>query len=269
MKARSKPVLEPKNSHLKAEIASFRVLGVRVHAIQIPETIALMEKWIGSRKFGQYVAVTGMHGITEARNNPSFSNILNCADLVVPDGMPLVWLARLRHHPVKRRVYGPELMETFCAKTGFRYRHFFYGGAPGVADDLAKSLQSRFNIAVAGTYTPPFRPLTLEEETDVAVKVQQAAADVLWVGLSTPKQEQWMYAHRNLLPVPVMLGVGAAFDLNLGTLKQAPSWMRENGLEWLFRLLVEPKRLWKRYLVAIPSSMWSVFLELLHLRKFE
>jgi N-acetylglucosaminyldiphosphoundecaprenol N-acetyl-beta-D-mannosaminyltransferase len=228
-----------------------------------------MKKWIESRESGHYVAVTGMHGVTEARNDSRFRNVLNSADLVVPDGMPLVWLGRLRRHPIKRRVYGPELMETFCSQTGSRYRHFFYGGAPGVAGDLAQSLEKRFGITVSGTYTPPFRPLTQEEETEVAAKVVEAAPDVLWVGLSTPKQEQWMYEHRNVLQVPVMLGVGAAFDLNSGKLQQAPSWMRENGLEWLFRLLVEPKRLWKRYLVAIPGSLWSVSLELLHLRKFD
>lgn len=260
---------EPLNPHMKVDTPSFRVLGVRVHAIQIPGTIAQMEKWIESRESGHYVAVTGMHGVTEARNNTRFRTVLNSADLVVPDGMPLVWLGRLRRHPIKRRVYGPELMETFCAQTRSRYRHFFYGGAPGVAEELAKSLQDRFEVTVAGTYTPPFRALTLEEESDIAERVREAAPDVLWVGLGTPKQEQWMYAHRGVLQVPVMLGVGAAFDLNSGKLQQAPSWMRENGLEWLFRLLVEPKRLWKRYLVAIPGSMWNVSLELLHLRKFD
>lgn len=254
---------------MKAETASFRVLGVRVHAIQIPETIAQMEKWIELRESGHYVAVTGMHGVTEARDNSQFRKVLNSADLVVPDGMPLVWLGRLRRHPIKRRVYGPELMETFCAQTGSHYRHFFYGGAPGVANDLAHSLQQRFGITVVGTYAPPFRPLTPMEDAEVQDKIRDATPDVLWVGLSTPKQEQWMYAHRNVLQVPVMLGVGAAFDLNSGKLQQAPSWMRENGLEWLFRLAVEPKRLWKRYLVAIPGSMWSVSLELLHLRKFD
>ena len=260
---------EPLNPNMKPDIPSFQVLGVRVHAIQIPRAIAQMETWIESREYGHYVAVTGMHGVTEARNDARFRDVLNSADLVVPDGMPLVWLGRLRRHPIKRRVYGPELMETFCAQTSSRYRHFFYGGAPGVVGALAQSLQKRFGITVVGAYTPPFRPLTLEEEAEVAAKIAEAAPDVLWVGLSTPKQERWMYEHRSVLQVPVMLGVGAAFDLNSGKLQQAPSWMRENGLEWLFRLLVEPKRLWKRYLVAIPGSMWSVSLELLHLRKFD
>jgi N-acetylglucosaminyldiphosphoundecaprenol N-acetyl-beta-D-mannosaminyltransferase len=133
---------------------------------------------------------------------------------------------------------------------------------------LARILCGKYGIVLAGTYTPPFRPLTKEEEMEVAARIAETVPDLLWVGLSTPKQERWMYGHRHQLEVSVMLGVGAAFDLNSGRVRQAPVWMRENGLEWLFRLLVEPRRLWKRYLVTIPSSIWSVSLELLHLRKF-
>lgn len=247
----------------------FSVLGVRVCAVQIIDTIALMEKWISARDTGRYVAVTGMHGVSEARHDLGFRQILNAADLVVPDGMPLVWLGRWHGYALRRRVYGPELMETFCRVTGPRYRHFFYGGATGIAQHLANTLHQRFGITVVGTYTPPFRPLTDEEESDVAIRVKEAAPDVLWVGLSTPRQERWMYDHRNSLSVPVMLGVGAAFDLNCGRLRRAPAWMSENGLEWLFRLLVEPRRLWKRYLVTIPSSIWSVSLEILRLKTYQ
>ena len=252
-----------------AIVPTFSVLGVRVSAVQISDTVARMERWINSGKTGRYVAVTGMHGVSESRHDPQFRDILNSASLVVPDGMPLVWLGRWHGHPLRRRVYGPELMETFCRETGSRYRHFFYGGAPGVAQDLARRLRDQFGITVAGTYTPPFRALTEEEERDFAGRVQEAAPDVLWVGLSTPKQERWMFEHRHTLRVPVMLGVGAAFDLNSGRLRRAPWWMRENGLEWLYRLLVEPRRLWKRYLVTIPSSISSVSLEILHLKSYE
>jgi N-acetylglucosaminyldiphosphoundecaprenol N-acetyl-beta-D-mannosaminyltransferase len=252
-----------------SSIPDFQVLGVRVHAIQIPETIAQIEQWIASRDNGHYVAFTGMHGVTEARRDASLRHILNTADLVVPDGMPLVWLGRWHNHPLRRRVYGPELMQAFCEKTRSQYRHFFYGGNTGVANDLAQTLRRQYGIIVAGTYTPPFRPLSLNEENEIAACVNAAAPDLLWVGLSTPKQERWMFEYREKLTVPVMLGVGAAFDLNSGKLRQAPAWMRENGLEWLFRLLIEPRRLWKRYLVAIPTSMWNVFLELLHSRKTE
>jgi N-acetylglucosaminyldiphosphoundecaprenol N-acetyl-beta-D-mannosaminyltransferase len=248
---------------------SFRVLGVRVDAVEMSDAVLQMERLIESRKSGSYVAVTGMHGVAEARQDPRFREILNSAELVVPDGMPLVWLGRWHRLPIRRRVPGSELMAAFCEKTGSRYRHFFYGGAPGVAEDLADQLHQRFRIVVAGTYTPPFRPLTEAEESQVAALVGEFHPDLLWVGLSTPKQERWMYEHRGRLKVPVMLGVGAAFDMNSGRLRRAPKWMRENGLEWLFRLLAEPRRLWKRYLVTIPRSIWSVSLELLHIAKFE
>lgn len=249
---------------------AFRVLGVRVNAVQIPQVIDWMEYCIHDRGRARYVAVTGMHGVTESHQNPEFRSILKDADLVVPDGMPLVWLGRLRGFShLERRVYGPELMETFCRETGAKYRHFFYGGAPGIADRLAQVEQERHGIRIAGTYCPPFRPLTAEEDKAVIAMINEAAPDVVWVGLSTPKQERWMYEYRNRLNVPLLLGVGAAFDLNSGHLKQAPEWMREHGLEWLFRLMAEPKRLWRRYLVQGSRFVWNVLLELTALRIYE
>ena len=249
---------------------AFRVLGVRVNAVQIPQVIDWMEYCIHDRGRARYVAVTGMHGVTESHQNPEFRSILKDADLVVPDGMPLVWLGRLRGFShLERRVYGPELMETFCRETGAKYRHFFYGGAPGIADRLAQVEQERHGIRIAGTYSPPFRPLTAEEDKAVIAMINEAAPDVVWVGLSTPKQERWMYEYRNRLNVPLLLGVGAAFDLNSGHLKQAPEWMREHGLEWLFRLMAEPKRLWRRYLVQGSRFVWNVLLELTALRIYE
>src|SRR5579863_6526439 len=205
------------------EIPSYRVLGVRVNEVQIPDAIAVLESWIHERGPARYVAVTGMHGVSEARENSHFRHVLDCAGLVVADGMPLVWLGRWQgHKKMKRRVYGPELMETFCRQTGGKYRHFFYGGAPGVADSLAKTEQERHGIRIAGTYCPPFRALTEAEKNEVIATIEAAKPDVLWVGLSTPKQERWMWEYREKLRVPVLLGVGAAFDLNIGRLKQAP-----------------------------------------------
>lgn len=236
-----------------------------MHAVQIPEVVAQIRLWIESGVTGRYIAVTGMHGIAESRTDREFRRALDSADLVVPDGMPLVWLGQWHRHPLKRRVYGPELMETFCCETGATYRHFFYGGGPETAERLADSLRQRHGIVVAGTYCPPFRPLTKEEQRDVTSRIEAVSADVLWVGLSTPKQEKWMHDNRELLSVPVMLGVGAAFDFNSGRARQAPAWMQESGLEWLFRLLSEPRRLWRRYLISIPKAAGLVFLELLGL----
>jgi N-acetylglucosaminyldiphosphoundecaprenol N-acetyl-beta-D-mannosaminyltransferase len=250
------------NESVRSEPHSFRVLGVPVHAVQIPEVVDRMENWIRCNSRGKYVAVTGMHGIAESRKDGEFRQALESADLVVPDGMPLVWLGRWHRHGLKRRVYGPELMETFCRETGSAYRHYFYGGAEGTADRLANSLQKRYGIVIAGTHTPPFRALTPQEKSEVGAQIDAAAPDLLWIGLSTPKQEKWMYQNREQLSVPVMLGVGAAFDVNSGLTQQAPVWMRENGLEWLFRLLTEPKRLWRRYLVTIPKAAGLVLMEL-------
>jgi N-acetylglucosaminyldiphosphoundecaprenol N-acetyl-beta-D-mannosaminyltransferase len=248
--------------------AKFRVLGAPVHAVQISDVVERMESWIHDCAAGQYITVTGMHGISESLREPHFREILESASLVVPDGMPLVWLGRWNGHGLRRRVYGPELMETFCRSTGDRYRHFLYGGAPGVPERLADVLQERYATRVVGSYSPPFRPLTQSEKSDVLDRIRAANADVLWVGLSTPKQEYWMYEHRDSLSIPVLVGVGAAFDFHTGRVKQAPRWMREHGLEWFFRLLSEPRRLWRRYLIQGSHFAWNVGLEILGLKHF-
>jgi N-acetylglucosaminyldiphosphoundecaprenol N-acetyl-beta-D-mannosaminyltransferase len=247
------------------QFPSFSVLEVRVDAVQMPEALERLRFWIeDARTITRYVAVTGMHGIAESRQNRQFRDVLNAADLVVPDGMPLVWLGRIQGFPLQNRVCGSELMDEFCCVTGSAYRHFFFGGAPGVAQKLARVLEQKYGIGIAGTYTPPFRALTDAEEIELARLVEETLPDVLWVGLSTPKQEKWMYEHRNKLKVPVMLGVGAAFDMNCGNLRRAPAWMRRSGLEWLFRLVSEPRRLWKRYLITIPQAVWSICIKLPH-----
>jgi N-acetylglucosaminyldiphosphoundecaprenol N-acetyl-beta-D-mannosaminyltransferase len=228
-----------------------------------------MEKWIIECDGYHFIAVTGMHGVTEAEHDSYFKEILNSADLVVPDGMPLVWLGRHYGHDLQRRVYGPELMETFCGITGRRYRHFFYGGAPGVAASLASVLREKHGITVVGDYSPPFCSLSAEEDGMIVSLINEAKPQVLWVGLSTPKQERWMYEHRSKLRVPVVVGVGAAFDLNSGRIKQAPSWMQEHGLEWLYRLRQEPRRLWRRYLLYGSEFVWRVASELLLSRQFD
>jgi N-acetylglucosaminyldiphosphoundecaprenol N-acetyl-beta-D-mannosaminyltransferase len=250
---------------------TFHVLGVRVDAVQIPDAITHMEEWIGERRRCHYIAVSGMHGITEGRKNDSFKRILNSADLVVPDGMPLVWLGRLRGFAVRRRVYGPELMATFCETTASKgYRHFFFGGAPGLPEKLSDSLRRRIPaLQIAGTFSPPFGPVTVEEDEATIAMINATNPDVVWVGLSEIKQDTWMHDHRGKLNAPVLVGIGAAFDFLAGTKRQAPEWMRENGLEWLFRLLQEPRRLWRRYLVYGAEFLVLVFLEQLGLRRFE
>ncbi len=240
----------------------YSVGGVLVDAVQIPGAVARMKAWISAGARGQYVAVTGMHGVTEAQHNRNLFRALREASLVVADGTPLVWMGRLRGHAMPRRVYGPELMLTFCRETAeCGYRHFLYGGAPGVPERLAERLREVCpGIRIVGTWSPPYRALTEKEEREFQQLIKAAAPDVLWVGLSTPKQEQWMAGHRDLR-VSVMVGVGAAFDFHAGRVRQAPSWVREHGLEWLFRLLQEPRRLWRRYLLGIPKFAWALLRE--------
>jgi exopolysaccharide biosynthesis WecB/TagA/CpsF family protein len=243
----------------------FDVLGVRVNAIQIPEVIEAMRQWIEERKRCHAIAVTGMHGVMEAQHDRAFKEILNAADAVVPDGMPLVWLGRLAGLPLRRRVYGPELMMSFCEQTAKEgYRHFFYGGAPGVPEKLAKTLQSKFaGLQAVGTFSPPYRALTQEEDAQIVATINATTPDIVWVGLGTPKQEIWMQEHRERLRASVLVGVGAAFDIHAGTKAQAPVWMQEHGFEWLFRLAQEPGRLWSRYLVYGSEFVFRVCLELI------
>lgn len=252
--------------------ATYRVLGVRVHAVQIPDVIDIMESWVLGPRSSRYIAVTGMHGVSVARRDADFRAILDDADLVVPDGMPLVWLARSRGHALRRRVYGPELMLEFCRRTrGRGYRHFFYGGRPGVAERLAERLRAAVdpNLTVAGFRAPRFGPQPQHERDRDLAAIGEAAPDVLWVGLGTPRQERWMRDNRRRLRVPVLAGVGAAFDIHAGIVRQAPRWMRENGLEWSWRLMLEPRRLWRRYLLDGSRFAASVALELSGIKRYE
>nr|HID14252.1 glycosyltransferase [Anaerolineae bacterium] len=229
------------------------VLGVGVSAVNMAITLETIEDWIARRE-PHYVCVTGVHGVMESQRDPEVRRIHNASGLTTPDGMPLVWLSRLRGRRHVERVYGPDLMVALCERSAERqYRHFFYGGARGVPEQLAANLRRRFpRLQVVGTYSPPFRSLTPEEDEQVVQMINQTAPDIVWVGLSTPKQERWMAAHIGRVKAPVLIGVGAAFDFLAGRKKQAPRWMQRSGLEWLFRLLTEPRRLWRRYLINNP-----------------
>lgn len=239
------------------------VLGVQVSAINMDQALDVMDHWIttGAR---HYVCVTGVHGVMESRRDDALRQIHNEAGLVTPDGMPIVWWSRAAGWRHVGRVYGPDLLLACCERsvtTG--YRHFFYGGGEGVAELLARRLRKRFaGLVVAGTCTPPFRPLTPEEDEDIVRRINDAAPDIVWVGLSTPKQEAWMAEHLGRLNASVLIGVGAAFDFHAGLKRQAPRWIQHSGLEWLFRLCTEPRRLWKRYLSNNPAFVWLAVQEL-------
>jgi N-acetylglucosaminyldiphosphoundecaprenol N-acetyl-beta-D-mannosaminyltransferase len=231
--------------------------------------LEIIEGWI-ERRERQYVCVTGVHGIMESQRNENLRRIHNRAGLVTPDGMPLVWLCRLRGFRHVDRVYGPDLMLALCERSvTMGYRHFFYGGENGVPELLATLLKKRFpGLQVVGTFSPPFRPLTLEEDERIVQIINEAEPDIVWVGLGTPKQELWMAEHRERLKAPVLIGVGAAFDFLSGRKPQAPKWMQRSGLEWLFRLVNEPKRLWKRNLVNNPTFLILVILQILGIKKY-
>jgi N-acetylglucosaminyldiphosphoundecaprenol N-acetyl-beta-D-mannosaminyltransferase len=260
--ARPAETLSLANVSSPFEHPSFETLGVRVHAARMDQVVAQMERWIGEGSRGHSIAATGMHGLVEAQHDPEFKKILNATDLVVPDGMPLVWLARRRGYRLPQRVYGPDLMMTFCQRAERKYRHFFYGGEPGVAERLAELLQRRFpGVEIAGVFSPPFRPLSAAEDDEIVTLISGSSPDVLWVGLGTPKQERWMFELGHRIKVPVMVSVGAAFDMLSGRQKQAPRWLRDRGLEWLFRLMREPRRLWRRYLLGGPQFLAYLVLE--------
>jgi N-acetylglucosaminyldiphosphoundecaprenol N-acetyl-beta-D-mannosaminyltransferase len=235
------------------------VLGVGISAIDLPTAVDEIVSWIevGHRS---YVCVTGVHGVMESQRDEALRRIHNESGLTTPDGMPMVWAGRWAGAHWMERVYGPDLMIAVCERAAQRgWTSFFYGGRDGVAKQLASRLQERFpGLSVVGTYTPPFRPMTDGEETEVADLINGAEPDLVWVGLSTPKQEHWMASHRGVLRAPVLLGVGGAFDIHAGTVPQAPRWIQHSGLEWAFRLAVEPRRLWRRYLVNNPRFVMAV-----------
>lgn len=226
----------------------FDVLGVRVDAVTPRAVVAAVEKAIETQA-KTYVVFSTVSSILSARDDDRVNDAMEDASVVAPDGMPLVWLGRKAKRSVER-VYGPDFMLELMAATGPRLRHFFYGGAPGVADEMAARLRERFpDLVVAGTHSPAVVNGAQVLEDDVAL-VNAARPDVVWVGLGHPKQELWMQTHRALLDAPVLAGVGAAFDFHSGRKKEAPRWVKRSGLQWLHRLASDPRRLWRRYLVG-------------------
>jgi N-acetylglucosaminyldiphosphoundecaprenol N-acetyl-beta-D-mannosaminyltransferase len=256
---------EPPTSSLKHKRVN--VLSVGVSAINMTQALDIIGGWITHRQ-PNYVCVTGVHGVMESQRDESLRHIHNTAGLVTPDGMPLVWLSRLQGRRHVGRVYGPDLMLELCERSVSKgYRHFLYGGSEEALEQLASNLQQRFpGLQVVGKYSPPFRPLTDEEDNQVVQMINETNPDIVWVGLSTPKQERWMASHMRRLTAPVLLGVGAAFDFHAGLKKQAPQWMQRSGLEWLFRLATEPRRLGPRYLVNNPLFVLLVLKQMLGIK---
>jgi N-acetylglucosaminyldiphosphoundecaprenol N-acetyl-beta-D-mannosaminyltransferase len=244
------------------------VLGVLVDAISMPEATRAIMAWVVNRH-PHYVTVTPAHAVMDAHRDPELRRIINQAGMTTPDGMAIVWLLRLHGHRRVTRVYGPDLMLEICrAGLGHGYRHYFYGGDEGVASRLADRLRVRFpSLHVVGTYTPAFRAVSEDEDRSIVDEINAVTPDIVWVGLSSPKQERWMASHLGRLQAPVMIGVGAAFDFLSGTKSQAPAWIQRLGLEWLFRLAMEPRRLWPRYR-QYPLFTALALAQVLGLRRF-
>ena len=245
------------------------VLGVGISVLNLHTALDAIANVVRERRKG-YICVTGVHGVMEAQEDAAFRQILNEAFLCTPDGMPMVRVGKLNGRREMHRVYGPDLMLDVCAWSETNScRHFFYGGAPGVAEQLRDQLKARFpKLQIAGCFTPPFRALNTEEEKQLREMVRTARPDIMWVGLSTPKQEKFMAEFLPRLDVTLMIGVGAAFDFHSGRVKQAPHWMQRIGLEWLYRLYQEPRRLARRYFRNNPLFILKIAGQLCGLKKY-
>jgi N-acetylglucosaminyldiphosphoundecaprenol N-acetyl-beta-D-mannosaminyltransferase len=246
------------------------LLGVQVNAINMELALAQIEIWVAERR-ANYICVAPAHSIMECVNDPSLLPVFNEAGMVTPDGMAVVWLLRLMGHKEVRRVYGPDLLLAACAHGLERgWRHHFLGGTAETLALLTADLRARFpSLQIAGQTSPPFHPLSAHENEDMIAAVNTSQTDILWVGLGSPRQEAWMNRELGKIKAPVMVGVGAAFDFLSGIKPQAPRWVQRIGMEWLFRLINEPKRLWPRYR-QYPKFVLLVLLQhlgLIHFRK--
>ncbi len=238
------------------------ILGTPIAITDLAGATAHLLQRVAARQ-GGYVCLRDVHGIMLARRDPDLRAIHRAAAMNLPDGMPLVHVARRRGHRAIGRVAGTDLVEALAdAGRGTALRHYFYGGKPGVAEQMAATLSRRFpGLIVAGCASPPFGEVDDATMARALAAIVAARADVVWVGLSTPKQERWMHRHHRALPGITLIGVGAAFDFVTGEVRRAPRWMQRATLEWLHRLLSEPRRLWRRYLLLAPRFAWLVLTE--------
>lgn len=230
------------------------ILGTWVSRYDLQETMEQMQCAIEEKRKLR-MAVTPVNCILWARKNRRLNDIYNSADIVTADGVPVVWASKMLGEPIRGRVTGLDLLPEFASVAAKRgYSFFFMGAAEGVGRRLAEALRKEYpDLQVAGTYSPPFTARFSEEENDRIIRaVNESGADVLWVSLTAPKQDYWIAQHMERLDVSVAIGVGAAFDVVAGNIRRSPKWMQKYGLEWLYRLIREPRRLWRRYLVEAP-----------------
>ena len=237
------------------------ILGVGISAVNMNDALRQIEHWIRTGE-QHYVCVCPNHSIMESQKDHELRNTLNEAGMAMPDGMSVVWACKFLGHKELEQVRGTDLMLQVCSMAAEKgYSNFLYGATESVLEKLVENLKKRFpELKVMGTYAPPFRPLTEQESKYVIQMINAANPDILWVGLGGIKQERWMAHHFNYLKAPVMVGVGAAFDFLSGSKPEPPRWVQKAGLEWLFRLVREPRRLWKRNLYH-PAFIGKVFMQ--------
>lgn len=245
------------------------ILGVGISRISIKEAIEQIGKYMAGGGY-HYVLASNVHTVIMSQCDNAYRRLTNEADIALPDGKPLVWAAGLLEKARLQRICGRDLMSSVCKeslKSG--YSHYFLGGRETVLSTLIKKLETKYpGLNIAGYYSPPFRPLTKEEDRRIIQMINDSKADIVWVGLGAPKQEQWIAEHLGKIKSPVMVAVGAVFDFFSGNVKQAPQWMQKVGLEWFFRFCVEPHRLWRRYIYNNPKFMYLLLCQTLGLRKF-
>jgi N-acetylglucosaminyldiphosphoundecaprenol N-acetyl-beta-D-mannosaminyltransferase len=245
------------------------VLGVGIDAVDMGQALERIAEKLASDRKG-YICFTGVHGVMEAQRSHELKNILANASLVLPDGTPTVWVGRHQGNASMRRVFGPDLMLEILQREEFRNRtHFFCGGKAGIAQELRERLQERFpHVRIVGSYTPPFGPMSPAEEGEFLGMVRSMRPDIVWVGMSTPKQDRFMAQYLPLLDTCLMFGVGAAFDYHTGRISDCADWVKRCGLQWFHRLLQDPWHLWKRYLRNNPAFIWAIGLQLTGLRTY-
>jgi len=245
------------------------LLGVQVEALDMEQALTHVKRALVEHSKG-YVSMIGVHGIMEAQRSPSLAATYARSILKVPDGMPTVWVGRSQGHKRMQRVAGPDLMlEIFRRQEFAGYTHFLYGGKQGVAAELAESFSRQFPWArIVGTWTPPFRELSASEEEDLITTIGHLKPDMIWVGISTPKQDHFMRRYSPRLDTTLMFGVGAAFDFHTGRIKDCADWIKSAGLQWVHRLVQDPRRLWRRYLFNNPAFIWRIALQLCGLRTY-
>ncbi len=245
------------------------ILGVRISAIDMATALAIADHRIRSGNRG-YICLTGVHGVMEAFADPELRGILNRSLVNAPDGMPMSWVGWLQGYSRMDRVFGPDFMLELCRVSVARgYRHYFYGGKPGVTQSLRASLTQKCRgLQVVGVYTPPFRELSQHEEQDVLRDIERTRPDIVWVGLSTPQQERFMAHWSQRLDVRLMVGVGAAFDYHTGRIRDCAPWIKRAGLQWLHRVLQDPQRLTRRYLRTHPAFVWHMTLQMIKMHSY-